>query len=144
MNWCFWTMVLERTPESPLNYKETNLAILKEINPEYSLEGLTLKLNLQYSGHLMWGADSLVKTLMLGKTDVRRSERQRMWWLDGITNLTDTSLSKLWKMVRDKRAWHQSPDQTMPKVHTRLFSVAWNHHWILCSKPVWFQFWFFF
>ena len=71
-NWCFWTMVPKKTLESPLDCKESNQSILKEINPEYSLERLILKLKLQYFGHLMWGADSLEKTLMLGKIEGRR------------------------------------------------------------------------
>ena len=88
-NWCFQTAVLEKTLESPLDCKEIQ-SILKEINPEYSLEGLMLKLKLQYSGHLMQRADSLEKTLMLGKTEGRkRSGQQRMRWLDGITDSMD-------------------------------------------------------
>ena len=84
-NWCFWPIVLEKTLVSPWTARRSNQSILKEISPEYSLEGLILKLKLQYFGHLMWRADSLEKTLILGKVEGRRRRRrQRMRWLDGI------------------------------------------------------------
>ena len=122
--WC-WRRLLR----IPWTARRSKQSILKEISPEYSLEGLMLKLKLQYCGHLMWRTDSLEKTLMLGKIEGRRRRGwQRVRWLDGITDSKDMSLSMLGELVKDREAWHAA-------VHGITKSRTWLRDWNELKDP---------
>ena len=136
-NWYFEIVVLKKTLESPLDARRSNQSILREISPECSLEGLMLKLKLQYFGHLIERANSLVKILMLGKIEGRRRRgRQRMRWLDSSIDSMDRSLSKLQDIVKDRKAWHAAVHgvaKSQPQLRDWI-TTNFSHFWRLGSK----------
>ena len=131
-NWCFWTVVLEKTLESPLDAKRSNQSILKEINPKHSLEGLMLKLKLQYFGHLMWRTDSLEKTLVMGKIEGRRKRDDRGWdgWMASPTQWA-------WVWANSGRWWRTGK----PGVLQSMGSLRVRHDWVTSLSLFTFMHW---
>ena len=129
-NWCFWTVMLEKTLENPLDWRRSNQSILKEISPEYSLEGLILKLKLPYFSHLMQRTDSLAKTLMLGKIEGRsRRGQERKRWLNGITNWMDMSWAS-----SESWWWTGKPGALQSRGHKESDTIEWLNWTIKLSE----------
>ena len=128
-NWCFWLWCWTRLLRVPWTARRSNQSILKEINPEYSLEGLMLKMKCQYFGHPIRRADSLEKTLRLGKIEGRRRRGQRTRSLDGIMDSTDVNLSKLQEMVKDREAWRTA-------VHGVEKGLTWLSNWTTTKMKI--------
>ena len=133
-NWCCQTVVLEKTFESSWTASRSNQSILKEINPECTLEGLMLKMKLQYFGHLMWRSESLEKTLMMEKIEGGRNRIwQRMRWFDGITDVKGSRLSRLWELLMDRETW-RAAGHGIANTRTRLSHWAeLNNEWCWVS-----------
>ena len=133
-NWCFQLWCWRRLLRVPWTARKSNQSILKETYPEYSLEGLMLMLKLKYFGHLMQTADSLEKTLMLGKIEGKRRESQRIRWLDSITDSMDINLSRLWEIVKDRETWHAAATHGVAKSWTWLSD--WKTTTIITEWPI--------